>query len=59
MIIREITFHNFLVYHGTQKIELPAKGGSALTVIVGPNNSGKTSFIRGLKFWLYGEKGVP
>jgi DNA sulfur modification protein DndD len=59
MILREITFHNFLVYHGTQKIELPAKGESALTVVVGPNNSGKTSFIRGLKFWLYGEKGVP
>jgi len=58
MIIREIVFHHFLVYHGDQGVKLPATGKSALTVVVGPNNSGKTSFIRGLKFWLYGENGV-
>lgn len=59
MIIRHITFHHFLIYHGDQKLELPAGDKPTLTVVVGPNNSGKTSIIRGLKFWFYGEKGLP
>jgi len=56
MILHEIRFHHFLAYDGDQAVALPSTGDSALTVIVGPNNSGKTSFLRGLKFWLYGEK---
>jgi DNA sulfur modification protein DndD len=59
MILHEIRFHHFLAYFGDQAVALPSGGESALTVIVGPNNSGKTSFLRGLKFWLYGEKAFP
>lgn len=59
MILHEIRFHHFLAYFGDQAVALPSSGESALTVIVGPNNSGKTSFLRGLKFWLYGEKAFP
>jgi DNA repair exonuclease SbcCD ATPase subunit len=59
MILHEIRFHHFLAYYGDQAIALPSNGESALTVVVGPNNSGKTSFLRGLKFWLYGERALP
>lgn len=59
MIIKRLTFRHFLTYHGEQTLELPVDGDSTLTVVVGPNNSGKTSIIRGLKFWFYGEKGLP
>jgi DNA sulfur modification protein DndD len=58
MIIRHLTFHHFLLYHGDQRLELPTDGGRTLTVVVAPNNAGKTSIIRGLKFWFYGEKGL-
>lgn len=58
MVIRHIHFHHFLLYHGDQRLELPTDGDRTLTVVVGPNNSGKTSIIRGLKFWFYGEKGL-
>jgi hypothetical protein len=58
MIIRHLTFHHFLLYHGDQRLELPTDGERTLTVVVAPNNAGKTSIIRGLKFWFYGEKGL-
>lgn len=60
MILRKLALHHFLTYSGDQHLELPARDeGSSLTIIVGPNNSGKTSLIRALKFWFYGEQGVP
>jgi DNA repair exonuclease SbcCD ATPase subunit len=59
MIIRQVTLHNLFTYHGPQTLELPAEQGSTLTVVVAPNNSGKTSIIRALKFCFYGEKGMP
>jgi DNA sulfur modification protein DndD len=59
MIIKQILFNNFLTYHGTQSVKFPTVGERTLTIVVGPNNSGKTSFIRALKFWFYGESGVP
>lgn len=59
MILHRITLHHFCAYYGDQTLELPSLGDRTLTVVVGPNNSGKTSIIRGLKFWFYGEAGVP
>jgi DNA sulfur modification protein DndD len=59
MVLRRITLHNFLTYSGDQSIDFPEGRSSTLTIVVGPNNSGKTSLIRGLKFWFYGEKGLP
>lgn len=59
MIIRKIAFHHILVFHGDQEVVLPTAKKGTLTVIVGPNNSGKTSVIRALKFWFYGENGIP
>jgi DNA sulfur modification protein DndD len=58
MIIRHLTLHHFLAYYGDQTLALPTDGERTLTVVVGPNNSGKTSIIRGLKFWFYGERGL-
>lgn len=59
MILRKIAFNNILTYHGEQVLDLPISKGNCLCVIVGPNNSGKTSVIRALKFWFYGEDGLP
>jgi DNA sulfur modification protein DndD len=59
MVIKKISFKNILTYYGEQSIELPTTSESSLTVIVGPNNSGKTSIIRALKFWFYGEDALP
>jgi DNA repair exonuclease SbcCD ATPase subunit len=58
MVIRHLHFHHFLLYFGDQRLDLPAEGERTLTVVVGPNNSGKTSIIRGLKFWFYSERGL-
>ena len=59
MIIRELTICNLFTYYGPQTLALPADSESALTVVVAPNNSGKTSIIRALKFAFYGERGMP
>lgn len=58
MVIKKITFCNILTYYGEQTIELPIAGERTLTILVGPNNSGKTSIIRALKFWFYGRDGI-
>src|SRR5438477_1763460 len=56
MIIREIEFHNFLRFYGTSKLPLIGQEShpSTLTLILAPNDSGKTSLIRGLEFLFYG-----
>jgi hypothetical protein len=59
MIISRLSFQHILTYYGNQTVELPTSGERTLTVVVGPNNSGKTSIIRALKFWFYGEAGLP
>jgi DNA repair exonuclease SbcCD ATPase subunit len=58
MVIRKITLHHILTYYGDQSVELPTAGNRTLSVLVGPNNSGKTSIIRALKFWFYGKSGI-
>jgi len=59
MIISRISFQHILTYYGNQTVELPTSGERTLTIVVGPNNSGKTSIIRALKFGFYGEAGLP
>lgn len=59
MIIHHITIRNLYTYDGKQTLELPVGEDPTLTVVVAPNNSGKTSIIRALKFFFYGEKGLP
>lgn len=58
MVIRTITLHHILTYYGVQSVELPTSAKGTLSVLVGPNNSGKTSLIRALKFWFYGQSGI-
>jgi hypothetical protein len=59
MIISRLSFQHILTYYGSQTVELPTSGNRTLSIVVGPNNSGKTSIIRALKFWFYGEAGLP
>ena len=54
MIIKQLRFCNFLVFPGEQVIDLPADKDSNVVVILAPNNTGKTSVIRALKFLFYG-----
>src|SRR5262249_36783648 len=48
--------HNFLRFYGTSKLPLSGhkSTASSLTLILAPNDSGKTSLIRGLEFLFYG-----
>jgi DNA sulfur modification protein DndD len=59
MILKQLTLNNILTYAGEQTINFPESRQSSLTILVGPNSAGKTSIIRALKFFLYGEKGLP
>jgi len=53
MLIRKITIKNFLTLYGEQTIHLPAAAGQSTAVILGPNNSGKSSFVKALQFLLH------
>jgi len=55
MLIKSIEFENFLVFDGVQSIEFDLGSSHNLTLILAPNNAGKTSVIRALKYLLYGE----
>ena len=56
MIIHYLTLHNFMTMFETQRMDFVSQGdtSSNITVIVAPNNSGKTTVIRALKFLFYG-----
>ncbi len=54
MIIKKLRFCNFLVFPGEQSLSLPSDEDSSLVVILAPNNSGKTTIVRALKFLFYG-----
>lgn len=56
MLIKRISFKNFLVFWREQEITLQNKDDqNSLVIILANNNTGKTSIIRGLKFLLYGD----
>ena len=54
MIIKRLTLNNFLVIYGKQDLIFPDKQSPSITVIIAPNNAGKTTIIRALKFLFYG-----
>ena len=54
MIIERLTLNNFLVIYGKQDLYFPELQSPSITVIVAPNNAGKTTIIRALKFLFYG-----
>lgn len=53
MLIREITIENFLTLHGKQAVKFPQTKGPSVSVLLGPNNSGKSSFVKALQFLLH------
>lgn len=57
MIIKSLSFQNFLRFFGNSEIALDGagSGGSSLTLALAPNDAGKTSVMRGLEFLFYGE----
>lgn len=55
MEIDSITFENWGPYVGKQTVDLSVTGGAPVVVIHGENDRGKTSFLRGIFFALYGE----
>lgn len=56
MIFSYLKLNNFLIYYGENSLVLPdPKQESSMTIILASNNSGKTTFIKALKFLLYGE----
>ncbi len=55
MIFRQLKFQDFLVFPGEQAMDLQSSKDASLVVILAPNNTGKTSVIRALKFLFYGD----
>ena len=55
MLIERLRFKDFLVFRGDQQLVFSFKKGRNLTLVLAPNNTGKTSIIRALEFLLYGE----
>ena len=54
MLIEKLTFHNFLCFFGEQTLTFDISKPNATTIVLAPNNSGKTSVIRGLEYLFYG-----
>lgn len=54
MLLRKITLKNFLTLYGEQTIEFPETNGHSTALILGPNNSGKSSIVKALQFLLHG-----
>ena len=55
MILDEITFHDFGLYEGTQKMELrPPEPNKPIILIGGLNGGGKTTFLDALQLALFG-----
>src|ERR1039458_9538966 len=56
MVIHYLTLNNFMTMFGAQRIDFVSNANNdcSITVVVAPNNSGKTTIIRALKFLLYG-----
>ncbi|MGE5632162.1 MAG: AAA family ATPase [Caulobacteraceae bacterium] len=53
MLIKKITLHNFRQYIGTQEVEFSTNPEKNVTVLVGVNTSGKTTFVRAFEWILY------
>lgn len=59
MLFDRIRIHNFQRYAGDFEILFPdPEKKASLIVVLAPNNTGKTTIIRALKFLLYGDLGT-
>jgi DNA sulfur modification protein DndD len=59
MLFDRIRIHNFQRYAGDFEILFPdPEKNTSLIVVLAPNNTGKTTIIRALKFLLYGDLGT-
>ncbi|NIK73292.1 DNA sulfur modification protein DndD [Thermonema lapsum] len=56
MKIKEITFYNYRVYKGLNTIDLSVRDGKNIIIVSGNNGYGKTSFLTGLVWCLYGKQ---
>jgi DNA sulfur modification protein DndD len=54
MFIEQIIFNNFRVYYGNNPVILAGEKNKHISVIAGNNGFGKTSFLTGLVWGLYG-----
>lgn len=55
MFIDQIILENFRVYYGANEVRLSRDADHQITVIAGNNGFGKTSFLTGLVWGLYGK----
>ena len=53
MLIKKLTIHNFRQYIGTQEIQFSTDCERNVTVLIGVNTSGKTTFVRAFEWILY------
>ena len=53
MLIKKLTLHNFRQYIGDQEIVFSTDKQKNVTVLIGVNTSGKTTFIRAFEWILY------
>lgn len=54
MLIRSIEFENFRQYRGKHRVEFSTSKDHSVTVILGQNTGGKTTFVRAFAWCLYG-----
>lgn len=55
MLIKSITLNNFRQYIGCQKVEFSTDKERNVTVLIGMNTAGKTTFVRAFEWILYGK----
>lgn len=56
MIFSYLKLNDFLIYYGENTLDFPDPDqDSSMTIVLASNNSGKTTFIKALRFLLYGE----
>ncbi|MCU0436021.1 MAG: DNA sulfur modification protein DndD [Bacteroidia bacterium] len=56
MKIKQIEFNNFRIYYGKNTIDLTTTKGRNLVIVSGKNGFGKTTFLMGLVWCLYGRQ---
>ena len=54
MLLTKITLNDFRQFRGTQTIEFSTDKEKNVTIILGENGSGKTTFAQAFKWCLYG-----
>ena len=55
MLIKSIKVRNFRQFKGEQSLDFATDGASNVTVVMGVNASGKTSFAQAFRWCLYGD----